>query len=127
MIWKYTNQSRTVVISDDGLRSCLASALPEGTEILPPDPPPADQLVAEAWAKADAIARAGADDNSRARYLMWMIDPSSSATRKARIAAVTAWIDGVWTAYAAFKANPIGDFQPPSTPCPFTFWQIAEA
>ena len=39
IIWKYTDQSRSVVVSDDGCRSCLVTALPEGTVILPPDPP----------------------------------------------------------------------------------------
>jgi len=38
IIWKYTDQSRSVVVSDDGCRSCLVTALPTGTEIFPPDP-----------------------------------------------------------------------------------------
>jgi hypothetical protein len=125
--WKYADQSRRIVISDDGRQSCLASVLPEGTPIADPDPIPVDQRITDAWSKADAIAKSGADDNSRARYLTWMIDPASSAERKARIAAVTAWMDAIWTAYAAFKANPVGEFTPPEDPCPFTFWQIAEA
>lgn len=39
MTWRYTDKERRVVISHDGCQSCLASSLPEGTEILPPIEP----------------------------------------------------------------------------------------
>lgn len=44
MTWKYRDQSRRVVISDDGRQSCLASVLPEGTPIAEPDPTDANAM-----------------------------------------------------------------------------------
>lgn len=43
MNWKFTDQTKRVAFRtyDDGrMESMLASALPEGTEVLPADPPP---------------------------------------------------------------------------------------
>lgn len=47
MTWKYTDQSRRVVISDDGRQSMLASVLPEGTPIADPDGPTLPERIAE--------------------------------------------------------------------------------
>lgn len=42
MNWKYTDESRTVVIRtiEDKMESCLVSCLSDTENILPPDPPP---------------------------------------------------------------------------------------
>lgn len=82
-----------------------------------------EELVSSAWAKADAIAQSGADNNSRSRYLAWMI--TGSEAKKVKIQAVQDWMDAIWTAYAIYKANPVGEFSPPTDPCPYDFWQIA--
>lgn len=81
------------------------------------------KLVDAAWSKADALALSGADNNSRSRYLAWMI--TGSEAKKAKIQAVQDWMDAIWTAYAIYKANPVGEFSPPTDPCPYDFWQIA--
>lgn len=42
--WKYTDQSRRVVVSDDGRQSCIASVLEPGTQIADPDQPDANAM-----------------------------------------------------------------------------------
>jgi hypothetical protein len=89
--------------------------------------------IARAWAEADILALTGADHNSRARYLAWLVDPACPALRRERILAVQAWMDQVWLHYAATKAAiESGDetaiFDPSTVgPCPFGFWDIAGA
>jgi hypothetical protein len=42
MNWKFTDASHTVaarMLEGGAMESCLAAALPEGTQVLPPDPP----------------------------------------------------------------------------------------
>lgn len=91
------------------------------------------ERIAAAWHAADALALAGADHNSRARYLAWLVDPACPALRRERILAVQAWMDAVWMHYAQTRAaieagDPAAAFDPAAVgPCPWNFWQIAGA
>ena len=94
---------------------------------------PVDVRIAQAWEEADALALSGADHNSRAQFLAWLIDPNSSAERKARIHAVQAWMGGIWQTYGVFRAELLAGQTPPPFslshigPCPWTFWDVAGA
>jgi hypothetical protein len=82
------------------------------------------------WCQADMIVNTAVDNNARARYLAWLIDPTTSTTKQQRIKQVLAWADSVWTAYRAAKtAVQAGDLSaelPELAPCPYTFWDIAD-
>jgi hypothetical protein len=86
--------------------------------------------LAAAWSAADAHARSGLDENSRASLLWLSADPACPAWRRERILAVQAWWSAVWTHYAAVResiqAGVDTKFDPaiPSA-CPWTIWQIA--
>jgi hypothetical protein len=101
----------------------------DGTTAIPPPAPvpvrTTAELISRAWAATDAACRAGADENSRARYLAWLIDPATSAAKREKILAVQAWMDALWLAYAAYRANPVGDFVLPAVACPWSFWDVA--
>lgn len=84
----------------------------------------AQERIDKAWIAANALCLAGADENSRTRYLMWMMNGTD--VQRSRIAAITAWMDSIWMAYAAYRANPVGEFIPPADPCPYTFWEVAQ-
>ena len=83
----------------------------------------------EEYEKANALALAGVDLNARAKYNVWLISPTSSEVRKSAIWSVDAWSDDLWQEYGAVRARILaGDLSARfsfSTPCPFTFWQIA--
>jgi hypothetical protein len=78
--------------------------------------------VASLWKQADNIA-AQFDGNSRDRAIAWLIDPACPAWRRERIGAILAWMDSVWQAYYAAKADAAVNALPFSTP-PFTFAQL---
>ncbi len=84
----------------------------------------AQQRIDNAWAMADAICLAGADHNSRGRYLAWLVDPACSPARKAAILAVQDWMDTVWMSYQAWQEDPAEPWVPPTVTCPYTFRQI---
>jgi hypothetical protein len=67
MTWKYADQSRRIVVSEDGRQSCLASALAPEVEILPPDAPPPEArkaaLESAVQEHLDAVARADGWDS----------------------------------------------------------------
>jgi hypothetical protein len=94
-------------------------------EIIDTAPEEQAARIAVAWTAANAAAEAGADQNARARYLAWLIDPACPQARKDKILAVQAWMDAIWTSYAIYKASPVGDFVLPADPCPHSFWDIA--
>ena len=71
IIWKYTDQSRRVANSDDGRQSCLASVLPEGTEIAEPDGPTQAERKPDAWSKDKSRITAWAASLIGAGILSW--------------------------------------------------------
>jgi hypothetical protein len=135
MSWKYTDASRLVafqVNTQGGMDSCLVTVLPTGTVIADPDPVDTTaQLIAAAWTAADALAASVIDHNSRERFLAWLMDPSASATKKQRIQAVMAWMDGIWQQYyatvAQINAGNNVTFSYTGSPCPWTFIDVANS
>ena len=106
------------------------SALASGAITVAAPADPAVARLSAAWQAADTAAREGIDDNARLRFVLWLIDPTSSAERRARIAACLAWADAIWADYATVKASILAGrdtrIATPS-PCPYTFWEIASA
>lgn len=106
------------------------------TETPDPEPVPPDpavviaERIAAAWAEADAYALTIADHNERARYLAYLIDPSSSAARLARLAEIQVALDSVWAEYGRVRAILAagGEASFDSSNCdtrPWTIWEIA--
>ena len=113
--WKYTNNKRDVVISGDGCRSCLASALPKGTPIAEPDPMPAQDMRAMFKAAVREHLQAGCD--------AWDYDDIKTATGYANsrvakwredTAMFTAWRDDVVLAAYAIEEAIMGGSPVPS-------------
>ena len=94
----------------------------------PPAVDPTPARIAAAWSAADKIAREGVDENARARFTIWLIEPESSPAKKQAIRDCVAWMDQIWSRYAVVKAQ-IQAGQDAQftfdTPCPYNFWQIA--
>lgn len=72
------------------------------------------------------------DPESRDRYIMWLIDPTASDTKKGMLAEMLRWVDQVWAShYYAAKAKILaGDFtvrfdKSTIPPCPYTFIQVS--
>ena len=133
MNWKYTDDSRTVAcraLENGGMESRPASQISE----LIDDPEyvdPAPCRIDAAWNAADAHAKA-IDENARFRYLAWLIDPTSSPDRRAKIRANLEWADSIWQQYAIVKAACLSGspsvYDPEAIgPPPHTFWEIAES
>ena len=96
------------------------------------EPPPfdPDKMIDDAWKLADALAAQYANNNARARYLVWLIDPSTSATIKGKIFAVLASMDHIWKHYytvvGTIRAGYPAVFNSALVPpCPHTFGEIA--
>lgn len=75
MIWKYTNHYHRIVVSEDGRRSGLATALvQEGDTVLEPDPPTQEQRIAahtravQAWLDKQAQVLGYDDIRSAVTY-----------------------------------------------------------
>ena len=131
----YTDQGQSIRRESDG--ACIpkdpanrdyAEALASGTINVAPAVDPIPARITAAWTAADRIAFAAIDHNSREQFILWLIDPTSTPARKAAIAQCLAWMAGIWAAYATAKAqiqtgNAVVFSY--STPCPFTFWQVA--
>lgn len=84
--------------------------------------------ISAAWSAADALAQSVIDHNSREQFIVWLINPSSSAAKKAAIGDCLAWMAGIWAAYEAVKSQILAgtDVQfSYVTPCPHTFWEVA--
>ena len=109
--------------------ACYGS--PEEREVVTTDDLPVKIAVvhAAAYEAANAMALAAIDLNARGKYQIWLISPASSQARKSAIWSVDAWSDDLWQEYGAVRARILaGDLSARfsfSTPCPFTFWQIA--
>lgn len=87
------------------------------------------ELLARAWAAADAFAQAGMDNNSRFSMLDLDHDPDCPAWRRQRIDAVKAWWATIWHHYAAVRVGIIAGsdvaFDPAVPgPCPWSIWQL---
>jgi hypothetical protein len=92
----------------------------------PIDPTPA--RISAAWEAANALAESVIDHNSREQFIVWLIDPTVSAARKAAIADCMTWMAGIWQTYAATKAQIVAGNDAKfsfDTPCPHTFWEVA--
>jgi len=90
----------------------------------------ANQRIATLWAEADALALSLADQNSRARYIVWLIDPATPPEAKALIGQVQAAMDGLWMQYARAKAAILAGEEPAPWVVPDgvpDFWAIADA
>ena len=127
--YEFTADTQAEVDARLAAHACYGS--PEEREVVTGDDLPA-QIQArkdEEYDKANALALAGVDLNARAKYNVWLISPASSETRKSAIWSVDAWSDDLWQEYGAVRARILaGDLSARftfSTPCPFTFWQIA--
>lgn len=89
--------------------------------------------ISTAWLTCDDRARSGADDNSRAKYLMWYVRGDTSAECKARIEAVDAWMDSIWAVYKQFLVDIESDPEavlgalPEEGSCPYNFWEVEAA
>lgn len=57
--WKYTDATNRVVVSSDGLESCLASVLPEGTVIEPANPIPPQPIIVSPRQIRQALTASG--------------------------------------------------------------------
>lgn len=85
--------------------------------------------IAAAWTAADEHANE-IDANARFRYLAWLIDPTSSLDRRAKIRDNLAWADLIWRQYATIKADCMGGTLSTYDPKvlgspPHTFWEVA--
>jgi len=79
----------------------------------------------------DKLALQQVDYNARFRYLAWLYDPSASASKKAKITDVLAWLDLLWSEYGIRRASVLStgtcEWYTAFPPCPFTFWDIVNA
>lgn len=97
------------------------------------DEPPTfdpDKMIDDAWKLADALAWQYANGNARARYLLWLIDSTTTASIRAKIIAVQMSMDHIWKQYytvaGTIRAGYPAVFDPTVIPpCPYTFGQIA--
>jgi hypothetical protein len=89
-----------------------------------------DKLIDEAWKAADALAWSYANGNARSRYLLWLIDPATTPSIRAKIIAIQQSMDYIWKHYytvvGTIRAGYPAYFDPSGIPpCPYTFGQIA--
>jgi hypothetical protein len=101
-------------------------------EVVEIEPFDAPTLIARAWSAADALARSYADENSRARFLLWLIDADTPPAVKTMIRSVQVAMDGIWMQYYAvagqIQQGVAAEFDPALVPpCPHTFIEIASA
>jgi len=86
-----------------------------------------------AWVAANAYAREGMDENSRASLLWLAVDPECPQWRRDRIVEVQAWWSALWSIHYAevrirIVAGEDARFDPTIVGiCPWTIWQIAGA
>ena len=77
------------------------------------------------WETANAIALAAFDDNSRFWALRQKMSGTAPAWQLERIAAIEAWLDGVWQGYYTAKYQVQNGNLAASLPdfgqCPFAF------
>lgn len=107
-----------------------AGIIAAAEEVFEAEPFDAEAQVADAWRSADALARQYADENARVRYLLWLIDPSTTASIRSKIIAVQMAMDAIWVHYytvvGTLRAGYPATFDPTSIPpCPHTFGEIA--
>jgi hypothetical protein len=134
--WKYTDATQQVAfraLVNGGMESRATAAIDQAVDgpiLLADFIDQAPARIAAAWAAADALAVSTIDHNSRERFLAWLIDPATSSTKRQRIADVQAWMDSIWQHFYVVKAQITAgeDVQFNfATPCPWTFWDIANA
>ena len=95
-----------------------------------PSPVSFEPAIADLWQQADALASSLADQNARARFLAWLIDPSTPQAAKGLIAQLQSAMDSIWEQYAAGKAAILAGTEPAPIEAPSdlpTFWDVAAA
>jgi hypothetical protein len=119
--YKYTNSANTTVhiIEEDekSYSSCLASILPEGTEIIPSDPVVTSdpERIAALWQAAHEYEYASISGSAIGLVTIGIM------TGKPKCLAVQVWVTSIWSLYYTRKAGTSTDTDYTSVgPCPYS-------
>lgn len=89
------------------------------------------EILNQLYLEAEKRINSGADPNARERYLRWLMDPTASEIKKARIQEVFVWCDSIWDEYLALREILITKGNCPwynkTKPCPWSFWDIKKS
>jgi len=88
-----------------------------------------DGLIHAAWLLANSTGLAYADENARARYILWLIDPAAKPSVKTKIIEIQTAMDSIWQHYYTVKAMitagiPTVFDMNQILPCPHTFIDV---